>query len=90
MKGSEEFTFIGSDKLEKILDVRKGQRGQLRSHLKEGIYWFQVPGGRKIFWNWTLIRDYLINGPRLAHDQLVQEYLLTLPENSSFQSNEKA
>lgn len=86
----EEFRFIGSDKLEKFFDIRKSQREKLRSQLPSGIYWFQVPKGRKICWNLILIRDYLIDGPRPAHNDLVEKYLSTLPENQSPQADRAA
>jgi hypothetical protein len=82
-KLSDQFIFVGSDKLEQFLDIRKSQREKLRSQLPQGIYWFQVPDGRKICWNWLLIRDYLLNGPRPDHDRLVEKFLETLPENQT-------
>ena len=77
---TEKFIFIGSDKLEAYLDVRKTQRFELKKALPEGLYWFQL--GRKIFWNWHLIRNLLLNGSDRnapAHQKLVEEFLATLP-----------
>jgi hypothetical protein len=74
-----DFPFIGSDRLEQFLDIRKSQRVELRSKLTSPLYWYQFPGGRKIFWNWVLIRDYLLNGGDTpAHQRLIEEYLGTL------------
>lgn len=76
---AHDFPFIGSDKLKKLLDIRKSQREQLRTKLCSPIYWWQFPAGRKIFWNWVLVRDFLLNGGDTPeHDLLVQEYLATL------------
>lgn len=78
-KLTREFAFIGSDRLEQYLDVRKNQRMELRAKLPSPLYWFQFPDGRKIFWNWVLVRDYLLNGGNTPeHQRLVEEYLATL------------
>ncbi len=74
-----DFPFIGSDRLEQYLDIRKTQRLELRAKLPSPLYWYQFPGGRKVFWNWVLIRNYLLNGgDRPEHQRLVEEYLATL------------
>jgi hypothetical protein len=74
-----EFPFIGSDRLEQRLDIRKTQRMELRANLPTPLYWFQFPGGRKISWNWVLVRDYLLNGGNTPeHQRLIEEYLATL------------
>jgi hypothetical protein len=74
-----EFPFIGSDRLEQYLDIRKNQRLELRTHLSSPLYWYQFPGGRKIFWNWVLVRDFLLNGGETQqHQRLIEEYLTTL------------
>lgn len=74
-----EFPAIGSDKLQERLDIRKNQRMELRVKLPSPLYWWQFPGGRKIFWNWVLVRDYLLNGgDRPEHQRLIEEYLETL------------
>lgn len=83
MVKSENFIFVGSDKLERILDIKKSQRARLRSQLPRKTYWFQVPDGRKVCWNWLLIKDYLINGPGPEHEKLVEKYISTLPRNST-------
>jgi hypothetical protein len=75
-----DFPFIGSDRLGRIMDVRKSQRGELRETLPSPLYWFCYPGGRKIFWNWVLVRDYLLNGDGPDHQRLVEEYMQTLPD----------
>jgi hypothetical protein len=74
-----EFPFIGSDRLEQYLDIRKSQRLELRAKLPSPLYWYQFPDGRKIFWNWVLVRDYLLNGGnRPEHQRLIEEYLGSL------------
>jgi hypothetical protein len=74
-----EFPFIGSDRLAQYLDIRKTQRLELRAKLPTPLYWYQFPGGRKIFWNWVLVRDFLLNGGGTPqHQRLVEEYLATL------------
>lgn len=50
----EKFIFVGSDKLEQFLDIRKNQRISMREDLPEGLYWTRC--GRKIFWHWHLVR----------------------------------
>lgn len=83
----EKFIFIGSEKLETYLDVQKNQRQRLKSELPEGLYWFQYGNkGGKLFWNWHLVRDYLLNGGDRTteqHQKLVEEFLQTLPGNQS-------
>jgi hypothetical protein len=88
-----EVPFIGSDRLEQYLDIRKNQRLELRTQLSSPLYWYQFPGGRKIFWNWVLVRDYLLNGGDTpAHQRLVEEYLATLeqPKTAKPQTNRAA
>jgi hypothetical protein len=75
----QQFPFIGSDRLEQFLDIRKNQRMELREKLPSPLYWWQFPGGRKIFWNWILVRDYLLNGgDHPEHGRLIEEYLASL------------
>jgi hypothetical protein len=69
---SDSFPFIGSDKLERLLDIRKTQRQELQQRLPRPLYWYQFPGGRKIFWNLVLLQDYLINGDRVVIRNLTQ------------------
>ena len=74
-----EFPFIGSSKLEERLDILKEQRIRLTAKLPSPLYWWQFPEGRKIFWNWILVRDYLLNGGDTPeHQRLVEEYLASL------------
>ena len=77
-KSLYEWPSIGGSVLEKRLDVRKTQRAELQKVLPSPVYWWQFPTGRKIFWNWRLVRDYLLNGPGPSHDKLVEEYLRSL------------
>ena len=78
-----EFPFIGSAKLEQYLDIGKQQRNALRAKLPSPLYWFQFPDGRKIFWNWILLRDYLLNGGNNPqHQRLIEEYLASLDPSS--------
>jgi hypothetical protein len=76
---TREFPFVGSHRLETLLDIGKAQRVRLRERLPSPLYWWQMPEGRKIFWNWVLVRDYLINGGNTPdHQRLIEEYLATL------------
>ncbi|MBW4552957.1 MAG: hypothetical protein KME35_17885 [Aphanocapsa sp. GSE-SYN-MK-11-07L] len=75
----QQFMFVGSAVLEARLDLRKTQRVELQKQLPCPLYWFQFPGGRKVFWNWELVQDYLINGDGPNHQRLVEQYLATLP-----------
>ena len=77
-KSYYDFPFIGGAVLEERLDIRSDQRAVLQQQLKSPLYWFQVPHGRKICWNWRLIRDYLMNGPGPKHNRLIEEYLASL------------
>jgi hypothetical protein len=79
----QQFPFVGSAVLEVRLDIRKTQRVELQKKLPSPLYWFQFPGGRKIFWNWVLVQDYLINGDGPNHQRLIEEYLATLPSHRS-------
>ncbi|KGF73196.1 hypothetical protein DO97_01380 [Neosynechococcus sphagnicola sy1] len=76
-----EFPFIGSATLEARLNILKSQRVELQRKLPSPLYWWQFPGGRKIFWNWLLVQDYLLHGDRPEHQRLLEEYLATLPES---------
>jgi hypothetical protein len=73
------FPFVGSSELERMLDIKKNQRAELKRRLPKPLYWFQFPGGRKIFWNLNLVRDYLLHGDCPNHQRLVEQYLQTLP-----------
>jgi hypothetical protein len=76
---NRDFPFIGSDRLESLHDIRKSQRFELREKLPSPLYWYQFPGGRKIFWNLVLVQDYLFNGSNTpGHQRLIEEYLATL------------
>ncbi|MBW4552604.1 MAG: hypothetical protein KME35_16075 [Aphanocapsa sp. GSE-SYN-MK-11-07L] len=77
----QQFPFVGSAVLEARLDLRKTQRVELQRQLPSPLYWWKFPGGRKIFWNWLLVQDFLLNGDVPAHQRLVEEYLATLPSN---------
>lgn len=86
-----EFPAIGSDKLEDRLDIRSQQRKELRTKLPSPLYWWQFPGGRKIFWNWVLVQDYLLNGGDTPeHQRLVESYLKTLPQTRTRGMGHKA
>lgn len=73
-----EWPVVDSSELEAEERIKKNQRSILSDLLPSPIYWWRFPGGRKIFWNKRLIRDYLRNGPGPAHDRLVEQYLATL------------
>jgi hypothetical protein len=75
-----DFPIIGSSLLEQALDIRKTQRQKLQKQLASPIYWYQFPGGRKVFWNLNLVRDYLLNGNTDGHQALVEQYLQSLPK----------
>jgi hypothetical protein len=81
---SDRFRFLTerSIKAEK-LEITKFQSAQLRAKLPKGVYWLQITEGGLVQWNWTLLQDYLINGDRPEHQQLVEEYLATLPTNNA-------
>jgi hypothetical protein len=84
MQTSYKFRFLTerSIKREK-LEITRFQSAQLRAKLAKGIYWLQIAEGGLIQWNWDLLQDYLINGDRPEHQQLVEEFLATLPTNQS-------
>jgi hypothetical protein len=73
-----EFPFIGATTLEKRLNILKNQRVELQRQLPRPLYWWQFPGGRKIFWNWILVQDFLLHGDTPDHRRLVEEFLSTL------------
>jgi hypothetical protein len=79
-----DFPFVSSPELDRRRGTEKAQRVALQKTLPSPLYWVQFPGGRKIFWNWELVRDYLIRGNTTdpAHQQLVEQYLSTLPQSS--------
>lgn len=80
-KTTVQFPFVGSDLVEERLDLRKSQRLSLKAKLPSPLYWFQYPGGRKLFWNWRLVQDYLQNGGNTEqHQRLVEQYLATLEQ----------
>jgi hypothetical protein len=76
-----EFVLIGSAELDRRLGMAKAQRVALMKRLPSPIYHHQFPGGKKVFWNWVLVQDYLMRGNTTdpAHLALVEEYVATLP-----------
>jgi hypothetical protein len=78
-----DFAFVSSRELDRRRGTEKAQRVALQKILPSPLYWVQFPGGRKIFWNWELVRDYLIRGNATdpQHLRLIEQYLSTLSQN---------
>lgn len=64
------------------LELTKWQSADLRRKLPRGIYWIQIERGGLIQWNVPLLVDYVVNGDRPEHQQLVEEYISTLPQTA--------
>ncbi|WP_299414819.1 hypothetical protein [Acaryochloris sp. IP29b_bin.148] len=70
---------IGGPELDTEEGINRHVRGNLTQTLPSPLYWWKHPdGGRKVYWNLRLIRDYLRNGPGEKHNRLVEEYLASL------------
>jgi hypothetical protein len=59
------------------IQITNYQMEKLRVTLPKGIYWVQISPRGLRHWNWTLLQDYIFNGDRPEHQQLVEEYLST-------------
>jgi hypothetical protein len=75
---TENFAFIETRSLRSRIELGKFGEASLRKQLPSPIYWFRSPGGRKVLWNWILVRDYLLNGDSHDHQKLVEKYLLSV------------
>jgi hypothetical protein len=64
------------------LELTKWQSTDLRRKLPRGIYWIQIERGGLIQWNVPLLVDYIVNGDRPEHQQLVEDYISRLPQAS--------
>jgi hypothetical protein len=58
-------------------EIGKFREAELRKTLPSPLYWIQPE--RKVLWNLTLLKDYLLNGDRPEHQRLVEQYLEALP-----------
>jgi hypothetical protein len=61
------------------LELTKWQSADLRRKLARGIYWIQIERGGLIQWNVPLLLDFLLNGDRPEHQDLLSAYLAQLP-----------
>lgn len=86
---TEDFSFIETRSLRSRIELGKFGEAFLRKQLPSPIYWFRSPGGRKVLWNWILVRDYLLNGDTSSHRKLVERYLLTVSPTNSAQAPHK-
>jgi hypothetical protein len=79
LQSCDKFKFLTERSLkEKKIELTRWQSAQLRAKLQRGIYWIQITKGGLIQWNWKILSDYLINGDRPEHQELIEEYLATL------------
>jgi hypothetical protein len=62
-----------------LFQLTRWRTAKLRESLPKGIYWVQVAQGGQCHWNWTLLQDFLVNGDRPEHQELVSEFLRSLP-----------
>ena len=62
-----------------LFQLTRWQAAKLRESLPRGIYWVQLAQGGQFHWNWTLLQDYLVNGDRPEHQELIGEFVLSLP-----------
>jgi hypothetical protein len=62
------------------LEITKWQSADLRRKLPKGIYWLQASGsGGLVHWNVPLLVDWVVNGDRQEHQDLISAYLAQLP-----------
>jgi hypothetical protein len=62
-----------------LFQLTRWQSAKLRNSRPKGIYWVQLAHGGLYHWNWTLLQDFLINGDRPEHRNLVEEFVSSLP-----------
>lgn len=72
-----EFPFVGVEVLKSYFALLDTVINKLRDELRTPICW--IKPSRKILYNLTLWRHYLIEGKGKSHDRLVEAYLKTIP-----------
>jgi hypothetical protein len=71
----QEWPFVASDPfLKQGFGLKATQRSKLAQRLPQGVYWIK-PGGRNFRWNKRLVTDFILNGDRPEHQQLVEQYV---------------
>ncbi len=74
------FKFLSESAIRKDhFDLTSWQSLNLRSKLAHRIYWVQPVARGKVLWNIELLTDFIINGDRPEHQDLVEEFIATLP-----------
>ncbi len=75
--------FVGTTQLKQAVSVGKNTLIRLREEqqLLEGIHFVRIPGGRKLLWNLELVKDFLMTGGGISHQQAIEAYLHSLPSN---------
>jgi hypothetical protein len=77
---SRKFQFLTEKHIRtNLFQLTRWQSAKLRDSLPKGIYWVQLAQGGLYHWNWTLLQDYLVNGDRPQHRELVEEFVSSLP-----------
>jgi hypothetical protein len=80
MKSKIQFVFKTEKTFRKEhIEITAWQSAELRRTLPKGIYWLQIVPGGLVQWNVQLLMDYLVNGDRPAHQELVERYAQSLP-----------
>jgi hypothetical protein len=79
---SDKFKFFTERSLrQEKFEMTRFQSASLRKILPKKIYWIQIVQGGLIQWNWCLLNSYLLNGSDCPeHQELVEEYIATLPK----------
>jgi hypothetical protein len=81
LKSPDKFRFMTEKSIrEEKFQLTRWQSAQLRAKLPRAIYWHQLEKGGLIHWNWDLVCDFLIQGDCPSHQELVSEYIATLPQ----------
>jgi hypothetical protein len=62
-----------------LFQLTRWHAAKLREQLPKGTYWIQLVQGGQYHWNWTLLQDYIFNGDRPEHQELVTEFVRSLP-----------
>jgi hypothetical protein len=80
---SRKFQFLTEKHIRtNLFQLTRWQSAKLRDSLPKGIYWVQLAQGGLYHWNWTLLQDYLVNGDRPQHRELVEEFVSSLPSST--------
>ncbi len=75
---TEYWPFVCSKTVrDRYFDYGKYGEAQLRKKLPRPLYWIRP--ARKVLWNVRLLQDFLLHGDRPDHQNLVEQYLKTLP-----------